>query len=181
MLPEGEVVGAGEGETGFDFFGEGAEVAVVEGDSVPAADDGRAGLGAQALLSRGAVGHADGADELGLDDFPGVGGGSDQVEAVEGGGVGALVVPSGRASVLSEGVVEGLGEVGELAVGEGFLDLADDLFDSLQGDGSLAEEVDDVGELLGEEELRLAEVVLDLAISTLPSCRPWISSRTWSR
>ena len=47
VLPEGEVVRAGEGQTGFDFFGQGAEVAVVEGDSVPAADDGGAGCGAR--------------------------------------------------------------------------------------------------------------------------------------
>jgi hypothetical protein len=83
VLPEGEVVGAGKGEAGFDFFGEGAEVAVVEGDSVPAADDGVSWRGGEALFPHGSVGHAEGADELGLDDFPGVGGGSEEVEAVE--------------------------------------------------------------------------------------------------
>src|SRR5215211_4657827 len=76
VLPEGEVVRAGEGEAGFDFLGEGAEVAVVEGDSVPAADEWGSGLGLQALLSHGSGGHADGADRLGFDDFPGVGRGS---------------------------------------------------------------------------------------------------------
>src|SRR6185369_9677452 len=76
----------GEGETGFDFFGERAEVAVVEGDGVPAADDGGARGERQALFSHGSVGHADGSDLLGLDDFPGVGGCSDEVEAVEGWG-----------------------------------------------------------------------------------------------
>src|SRR5262245_14388600 len=80
VLREGRLVRAGEGETGFDFFGERAEVAVVEGDSVPAADDGSAGQRSEALLSCGAVRHSDGAHQLGLYDFPGVGGGSEQME-----------------------------------------------------------------------------------------------------
>ena len=91
MLPNGEGVGAGEGEAGFDLVGEGAEVPVVEGDAVPAADDGAVRVGGEALLSRGAIGHADGAHQLGLDDLPGIGGGSEEVEAVEsgdGGGAG---------------------------------------------------------------------------------------------
>jgi hypothetical protein len=35
VFPEGEVVRAGEGEAGFDFFGEAPQIAVIEGDGVP--------------------------------------------------------------------------------------------------------------------------------------------------
>ena len=59
VLPDGELVRAGKGEQGFDLVGELAEIAVVESDGVPAADDGRAGVGRETLLSGGAVGHAD--------------------------------------------------------------------------------------------------------------------------
>src|SRR5215213_4463842 len=42
-------------------------------------------------------------------------------------------------AAVSQGVGEGLGEVAELGVGEGFLDLGDDLLDSFQGDSALTE------------------------------------------
>src|SRR5215210_6787284 len=52
-------------------------------------------------------------------------------------------------AAVSQGVGESLGEVAELGVGEGFLDLGDDLLDALEGDSALAEQLDHFGELLG--------------------------------
>src|SRR6185369_6136570 len=77
------------------------------------------------------------------------------------GAVAAPVVVMRRSGSFPQGVVEGLGEVGEVGLGEGGFDVFDDLFDSLQGDGSLSEQLDDVGELFGEKKLGLAEVLLD--------------------